>query len=214
MTATTGRAESLDAALRRLVETGRAEMRAAELEAERAAAEKLHNARTARAAVCREIAAAIRKTGQVPDVLFAFMEPAGLNDDGSCENGYVTVTIHMPGTMCPVSFNVNEGEGCWYVDQSKWIGTDPAGGTVALRTFAQAVALSVAAANERRKDAPALPTCARCGERFTPPTPEYATHPGRVCGSCADDLRQEADAEAGAAAAAAEGPGEPTTDLF
>lgn len=56
-------------------------------------------------------------------------------------------------------------------------------------------------------------TCARCREPF-PATSEYAATPGHVCGRCADDLRDEADAERLAAEVEAAGPQEPQTDLF
>lgn len=92
-----------------------------------------------------------------------------------------------------------------------------AGRTVILftqyRVFRLAPAEAVAlAAQLRRAAQPELfTTCSRCGEFFET-TDEYAANPGRVCGSCGDDLRQEADAERGAAEHEAAGPGEPNPD--
>lgn len=56
--------------------------------------------------------------------------------------------------------------------------------------------------------------CARCRELFEADTMEYARSPGRICGRCYDDLRDEADADRGAAEHEASGPHEATTDLF
>lgn len=54
--------------------------------------------------------------------------------------------------------------------------------------------------------------CSRCGDAFQAGTAEYAQSPGRICGRCYDDLRDEAAADAAEREAA--GPREPHTDLF
>ncbi|MBN9522389.1 hypothetical protein J0H58_28365 [bacterium] len=134
--------------VKRLVATGQAELDAIERAAAEAKARKTAEDRAKRAVVLREIKAAIVANGQVPAELFPFMRPNGLEDDGR-HNGYVTITVGLPGygEGVYVSFNVNQSAtpGQWYV-KAEWIARRGRGGTIGYPTFAQAVAAEVAEA--------------------------------------------------------------------
>jgi hypothetical protein len=61
---------------------------------------------------------------------------------------------------------------------------------------------------------PWITNCTRCGETFEAGGEGHAKATGRICGDCADDLRDEADARESAAEHDATGPHEATTDEF
>lgn len=130
--------------VKRLVAAGRAELDEIEQRAaqEKAAVAALKAA--ARRAVLAEIKAAIVADGQVPAELFPYMRPTGLEDDGACHNGFITVTVNLPGYPdgAYVSFKVTQSgdPGKWWVKR-EWMAMRRSGsGTVAYPTFAQAVA--------------------------------------------------------------------------